>query len=362
VSPVDRAAGRSARLAEEFVERFGLDLAGLTVLTEAASGPYLATPLLAALAGAERVLAWTRDSRYARPDEVEEETRRAARAWGVGARIELTAERPDAHVAAADIITNSGFVRPIDAAMVARMKPTAVIPLMWETWEVRPDEIDLDACERAGILVLGTCESRPPCDMRGYGGSLAMKLLFELGLEGHGCRVALLGAQPTLGAPMRQALDGMGVAVQWFGERAGEGDVEPRSYDALRAFLLAEAATLDALIVAEHHDPRLLLGNAGVIACGELAAISPSLRVGVISGNVDGADLRASGLRFLPHAIQPFGHMSYQTYELGPRPVLELYAAGLKVGQEMARARLAGLDLEAATQQTVERAPAMEFA
>ena len=36
----------------------------------------------------------------------------------------------------ADVVTNSGHVRPIDAETVAWMKPTAVVPLMYEAWEL----------------------------------------------------------------------------------------------------------------------------------------------------------------------------------------------------------------------------------
>ena len=45
------------------VEALGLNLQGKTVLTEAASGAYVVTPLLAAIAGA-KVYAFTRTTKY----------------------------------------------------------------------------------------------------------------------------------------------------------------------------------------------------------------------------------------------------------------------------------------------------------
>jgi hypothetical protein len=42
------------------------------------------------------------------------------------------------------VVTNSGHVRPIDEAMVALMKPTAVVPLMFEAWEAEAGRSDLD--------------------------------------------------------------------------------------------------------------------------------------------------------------------------------------------------------------------------
>lgn|GEM_PF-5393232 len=53
---------------------FSLDLGKFIVLTEAASGFYALTPLIAALAGAKAVLALTRDSRYGSAAEVKQYT------------------------------------------------------------------------------------------------------------------------------------------------------------------------------------------------------------------------------------------------------------------------------------------------
>ncbi len=53
---------RVFRLIDEAIERLGLQLSGLRVLTEAASGAFVVTPLIAARAGASRVHAVTTDS------------------------------------------------------------------------------------------------------------------------------------------------------------------------------------------------------------------------------------------------------------------------------------------------------------
>jgi hypothetical protein len=341
---------RERRLAGGLIARYEIDLSGLRVLTEAASGPYLHTPLLAALAGAEHVYAWTRDSSFATAADVRAATDRAARDWGLAHRVEVVDGRPLEQVAGADVVTNSGFVRPIDAAMVGAMKPTAVVPLMWETWEFRDSDIDLAACRARGVLVLGTREGEPPCDMRGYAAAMGVKLAFELGAEVHGSRILLLGAQPTLGRPIRDALEALGAEVTWLGA----------PYDAAPG---VDLGGMDAVIVAEHQSDRALLGGDGaLIHAEELAAANPSVAIGVVAGNVDDDALRAAGLRVVPDHVRPPGFMSYQPSELGPLPVLDLYAAGLKVGQEMARARLGGLDPAAAAAVALERSPAMDFA
>jgi len=348
---------RERRLAARFIDRLGLDLGGLAVLTEAASGPYLWTPLTAALAGADRVLAVTAGSDYGSGREIAAATERRAREWGVADRLEVGIGRRSEWFADVDIVTNSGFVRPIDAEAVAAMKPTAVIPLMWETWEYRGDDLDLDACHERGILVLGTCESRPPCDMRPYSGRLALKLLRELDVRPPGRRVVLLGGHETTGVAIRRMLVEHGIEVSWF---AHEDEALP--YERLASHLERFAPDYDALLVAEHQHPIRLLAPDGLVSPHALADWNPALRVGVIAGNVDADALRASGLAHLPDRIRPFGYESYETHRLGAEPVLELYTAGLKVGEAMARARLRGLEPADAAREALEASPAMDFA
>lgn len=338
----------------DLVDLFALDLRGLEVYTEAASGPYLLTPLLAAQAGAT-VTAVTRDSPYGTATDVREATLAAADGLGLGIRVVLERSRDD--LARADIVTNAGFVRPIDTAVVSWLKPTAVVPLMWETWEWRPGELDLDACRERGILVLGTDESQGPAPMYGYGGAIAMKLLFELGIEVYRTSVLLIGGGRGLGEPMASMLEAAGAAVTWFS--SGPDDGTP--YELLSAHWAAHGSDYDVCLVAEHADPRLLLGPGGLIEFDALVDVNPGLRVGVVSGNVDPAGLAMSGLRHHPQRIRPVGHMSYQAADLGPRPVLELFAAGLKVGQEMARARLEGLGVDDARARALALSPAMDF-
>jgi hypothetical protein len=346
---------RAGRLCSELRERFALDLSDLTVFTEAASGAYQHAPILAARAGARRVYAVTRDSRYASATSVIQATREAATRWGVDEVVEVGEGRPAEWIAEADVFTNSGFVRPIDRAMVERMKPTAVISLMWETWEFREEELDLEACRRRGILVLGTDESRPPCDMSGYSAFLGLKALFELGFEGHRTRTLLLGGQEMLAVAMERGLSAIGVPVTRFGGAGG------LPYETLPAHFDEHGAAYDALVVAEHGDPRILLGPGGLIEVDAIRRINPALRIAVISGAVDAETLRSAGLRRVPQQVQPFGQMSYQPYELGPRPVLELFAAGLAVGQAMARSRLAGDSPRDAARRALEVSPAMDF-
>ena len=342
-------------LPAQLISHFAVDLSGLTVYTEAASGTYLLTPIMAALAGAKKVFAQTRDSRFANAEVVCRETMQAATAFGVADKIEVRVGRFDEGLAQSDIVTNSGFVRPLDGDLLARLKPTAVIPLMWETWEFRPADLDLGACKEKGILVLGTKEQEPPCDLRFFTGLFALKLLFELGFDGG--KVLLLGNSPLPAGAIADHMRRTGIDLTWVSAEP-EGDLR---YEQLREYFLSHGQEYDAMVVAEHRHHHRLLGDDGFLGYQEILDINPDLKLGIISGNLDVPQLKKSGLHYFPEDISPAGFLSYQPYHMGPRPVLTLYTAGLKVGEAMARARLRGLGIKEAASEALAKSSAMDF-
>ncbi|HXQ52130.1 MAG TPA: hypothetical protein VN802_13630 [Stellaceae bacterium] len=348
---------RVRRLLPRMIDRFKLSLDGMVVYTEAASGAYLGTPVLAALAGAARVIAETRDSAYGSVRAVADATLKLATRLGVEDRIEIVDRRRHDLLAESDIVTNSGFVRPIDRDLIDALKPTAVIPLMWETWEFVESQFDLAACKSSGILVLGTNEHRPPCDMVPYCGLLGLKLLFELGLEGHDCDVLVLGNPPYPGGALVEFLRRAGIAVTWFSGEDG-GDFR---YSDLAGFFESDGKRFDAILVCDHAHPNCLLGARGYLTFELIKRVNPDIAIGIVTGAIDVEGLAESGIAYLPRSVQPFGLMSYQPYHLGPYPVLLLYAAGLKVGEAMAKARRRGLPVAEAAADALASSPAMDF-
>jgi hypothetical protein len=347
---------RDSQLLREMISQFGLSLDGLNVYTEAASGHYALGPILAALAGAKHVTAQVLESRFGLARDVLSATRQLAQWYGVDHVIECVDRRSYSHLSCADIVTNSGHVRPIDRDLIDVLKPTAVIPLMWETWEFRESDFDLNRCRQRGILVLGTNEQVDPCDMRPFIGLSGFKLLLELGYDGG--NILVLGNAPIPGATLVNAFRRLDLNVTWVSD-SPEADMP---YCDLLSHFTSQGGRYSHLIVAEHHNSTLLLGSGGLLDFTHINSVNPSLKVGVICGNIDPAGLRISGLRFMPEFITPFGFMSYQPAVLGPRPVLTLYAAGLKIGERMARARLLGQKPSQAARTAMKESPAMDFA
>ena len=306
---------RLTALMEEAVERCSLDLSGAVVLTEAASGPYVVTPLLAALAGADRVVAVTRSTRYGRAEDVARATEDLAHHVGVGGAVRITTAPAAADLACADVVTNSGHLRPIDATMVARLRPGAVVPLMFEAWEVQAGrfDVDLDALRARGIAFAGTNERHPAVDVFSYLGLMAVRQLLDAGVAPYGARIGVLCDNPF----RDYLVDGLtraGAAVSVGETVAG----------------LDPAGRLDAVVVALRPRGAPVLDWCDAV---ELGARWPGAVVTQFWGDLDRAELAAADLGCWPPQAPAPGHMGVLPADVGPEPTVRLQAGGLKVGQ-----------------------------
>jgi hypothetical protein len=301
------------------------------VLTEAASGAYTVTPVLAAMAGAEHVYAITRDTRHATVAEVTAATRELAGVVGVSDRIEVVAAGPPcppgsveraevAELAArADVVTNCGHVRPIDATVVSRMRPGAAVPLMYESWELRPSDVDVTACRRQGVRVAGTNERHPAVDVFSFLGVMAVRLLLDAGVAVYRSRVLLLCDNPFR-SYLERGLAGSGALVDVRDSAVGL-DVSPDG-------------GYDAVLVALCPGPGPVLDAS---ATRMVAERLPGAVVAQFWGDLDRDALRAAGVPVWPAVPPAAGHMGVLPSDVGPEPVVRLQAGGLKVGELLSR-------------------------
>jgi hypothetical protein len=287
-----------------------LRLEGRSVITEAASGAYVVTPVLAALAGA-RVQAFTRGSRFGTFEEVVGATRDLAARAGVLDRIEIVADRGRLRFEEADVLTNSGHLRPLDAALVARLRPGTALPLMFEAWEFRASDLDLDACRRRGVLVAGTNERHPAVDVFSFLGPMALKLLFDAGVAVYRSRVVLLCDNPF-------------------------SPYIARSLERLASKLtVAEAPTAapfgpDAVVVAMKPSSA----PAEVAKLSEkIADAYPDAVIVQYWGDLDRHLFQARGMSVWPPEPPSPGHMAVLPGDIGPEAIVRLQTGGLKVAE-----------------------------
>jgi hypothetical protein len=317
---------RLVTLMEQSIKRCNLQLENLKVLTEAATGAYVVTPLLAAMAGAEKVFAITRSSRYGTVDTVIKKTNKLAEIAGVSDRIEFLSEKTKNVVAQADIITNSGHVRPIDAQMIGWMKATAVIGLMYEAWEFRPEDVDLNICRQRGIQVVGVNERHPAVDVFSFLGIMAVKLLLDAGIAVYATNILLLCDNP-FSSFIESGLINAGASVD--------------TVDSLTA--APRDKIYDAVLVAlqPQQEPVLSGKDAAMIA-----KYWPGVVVAQYWGDIERPAFSSHNVPVSPEIEPKPGHMAILPSGVGPEPIIRLQTGGLKAAEVIWRQQFSELNQE----------------
>jgi hypothetical protein len=326
---------------ESAVFTIGLNLDGQRVLTEAASGPYIATPVIAAFAGAEQVIACTRDSPWGCTREIFEATKKLANFFGVANRIRIHEGAALDVASDVDIVTNLGFVRPISRELVQRLPHHAAISLMWEPWEFRAEDIDLIACRENNIPIIATNEHHRYLNTFKAVGMLALKLLFEKQVEVSGLKIVVIGSDP-FGASCAETLSSVGAYVTLMNPELGWGcDIAASSI-----------AAADAVVLVEHRFKGEIFGQSHPGLVDLMAKeFTPLVH---ICGKVNDQYLKESGVEKFPaKSVQP-GFMTITTSYLGSKPVVDLHTAGLHVGSIVAKARSNGSNLDEAIKLAVD--------
>ncbi len=287
-----------------------LDLTGMTLITEAATGAYAITPVIAAMSGALRVYALAKTSSFGTCDDAIKQTRSLADFAGVTDKITFLNKLGRKQLSEADIITNTGHIRPINASMIRLLKPGSVVPLMYEAWEFRDSDVDLDACRKQGITVVGTNERHPRIDVFGYLGVLAVKQLTDAGISVYKSKLCLL-CDNDFSRPILGTLRRCGARVRF-----------------ARSLSIAMAAEKpDAIVVALRPNPE---GGFGIEQAKMLSRMKTKPIIIQFFGNVDRMACSASGLAVWPPHSPQYGHMGILPCETGPESTIRLQVGGLK--------------------------------
>jgi len=337
---------RVKKLIKKFIAELDIDLSHLVVLTEAASGNYIFTPLIAAVANAEKVIAVTKDSKYGKAKSVIENTLLFAKYFDVDGKIQVFDVLKPGIIEKADIVTNLGFLRPINKDFISHLKPTAVVPLMYETWEFREYDLDLRECWKKGIPVLGTNEEHEALRIFDYVGHLCLKKLYEAEIEVFRSKIVLVGNN-KFGKNIIKTLSAVGAEVLCV-TKAEEEEVRQlggtKIGDSLGEFDVQDKIrSCEAIIINTYPNRDIVIGENGDISARRLGKLAPRTTIIQLNGQVDRKSLDDYGFVYLPKEEPIAGHMGWTLADLGPKPLIALHTGGLKVGELLARARLKGL-------------------
>ncbi|MDG6218714.1 MAG: hypothetical protein QCI00_04655 [Candidatus Thermoplasmatota archaeon] len=335
---------RKKKIINDILTRYSLDLSGLTILTEAATGDYAYTSVMAALAGADKVYAIAKDSKYGTKLDIKESLLQIYKDCNINT-IEVIEKPEKKYVEKCDIITNSGFVRPINNEMIDCMKETAVIPLMFETWEFRSSDIDIQHCIKKQIPVLGTNERCNIINLFKGNGLLATKVLFEAGCEVFGNKILIIGSgligQYVQDYFDRNEIDNIRITFDKREQNNEKNIIYSDGQTIFESFIF----TPDAILICEHVYNIPIISQFGIINCNTFHLLRDTI-ICHICGSIDNRYILNNGISIYPKDPAPFGYMSFHIGYLGPMHVLDLNCAGLKVGEIMARLRMSGLSYD----------------
>jgi hypothetical protein len=321
----------------EAVERLQLNLKGKVVLTEAATGAYAVTPILAALAGAS-VYAFTKATRYGNVDEVKKQV------------YDLTAHFKDKNlainiiegltpdiIAQADIITNAGHLRPLTADKLKHAKKGAVLPLMFEAWEWREADLDLNYCKQNGIIVGATNERHPDIDVFSYLGDMALKQIFDAGLCPYNNIFVLVCNNdfgPFIAKVLSKVCSSLAVCDREENKQAYNGINVDWAGNFPELAISEKYKNAEAVIFTAYPFDQNWIGerkDTEVISVKQLITAFNNPYILRYAGDIDEKYCEGK-IDFFPKHVSS-GHMGVLPSAIGFDPIIRLQSGGLKVGE-----------------------------
>lgn len=317
------------------IDRLNLDLSGKIVLTEAATGAYIVTPVLAALAGAE-VYAFTRNTRYGTVNEVRGKTEELLAQFGNSElNVKVIDEITPEIIAKSDIITNAGHLRPLDSAKLQYAKTGAVIPLMYEAWEWRDADLDMEQCRRMGITVGATNERHPDVDVFNYLGDMALKMIFDAGLCPYKNRFVLI-CNNDFGPFIAKVLSKVCEALAVCDTRDNRSKYEGLDIDWIGDFpdvrIPGEYKGSEAVIFTAYPFDKSWIGDESMpIPVRKIKEAAPEAVLLRYAGDIDESYCSTQVSVYPAHVHS--GHMGILPSAIGNDPIIRLQSGGLKVAE-----------------------------
>lgn len=310
---------RAIKIINETIKNLNVSIKEKIVLTEVGSDNYLFTPIIASLCGAAKVYALAKDSKYGKADEIINKCKVICKQFELNNIIFLQNELDITVLQEADIITNSGNLRPLDKDKLKFLKPSAVIPLMFEAWEIREEDIDLAYCKNNKIRVAGTWENHPSIRVFDYCGLLGMKMSMDAGFEIAGNRI-----------------------VMWSDDEFGE--VISKKFTTENAevihttdlnFFYEVIKEIDFVFIANYDEQRNYFGDGGIFDWDKIKKINPDVYFIHLYGNLDYKYCCENQINISPKKNGRAMVMTHTLSYIGLIPILKLQVAGFKVAQEL---------------------------
>jgi hypothetical protein len=325
----------------QILEDLQLDLRQKIVLTECATGAYAITPVLACLAGAE-VYAVGKDTRFGTFEQAKQEVEALLALFPEATgKVQCLPTLPTEILTKADVITNSGHLRPLDVDKLKHTKKGVVIPLMYENWEFRNQDLDLSFCQQNNICIAGTNERHPDVDVFNYLGDMALKFVFDAGLCLYKNTFVLI-CNNDFGGYIAKVLakncKKLGV-IDIAENRESYASIENCVWlsDYPKVEVPTEFRKAEAIIYTAYPFDSVLLGNSSkTISLPTLIEQFEFPYLLRYAGDIDNELCDKMQIAYYPKEVKS-GHMGIIPSEIGNDAIYRLQGGGLKVGELMTR-------------------------
>lgn len=317
-------------------ELLELNLKDKIVITEAATGPYFVTPFIAAEAGAV-VTAYVKDSKYGKSKDVIEINEKIRHDYWKELKINFTDNFEESILKKADVITNSGHLRPLDKNLLSNIKTDCVIPLMYEAWEYRESDLDVNYCKAKNIKIGATNERHSCIEVFKYLGDMAIKLILDSGLSLYKNKFVLICNNdfgPYIANVLNRVCGNIGVI-----DTEQRRDLYDKGIDYLGTFpelnIPEKYRDADGVLFTAYPFDKNWIGTADTeIYVEKLYTEFNNPYILRFAGDVDTEELNSFKIPFYPKEVRS-GHMGVLPSDIGYDPVIKLQSGGLKAAQLM---------------------------
>lgn len=352
------------KIIKNSISKINLDLTDLIILTEAATGNWISTPLIASFANAKQVICISKDTKYGKSFDIQKNFKQITSYFDIADKIHVFDKLDSNLISKADIVTNSGHVRPIDRKFIDAMKKTAVITLMWEPWEFRSNELDLSYCWNKGISILGVNEDNNILNVMRYTGKNILKIFLNHNISINNKKIILVGENRSIfpmisflikngaviyivSSTLKNQLQKLGIKI--IGEKLSESKLS--QFLKICDIILINSAPI-------HSD---VIGGKKGLSISKLQSLNPNVIIVVYFGAVDYQQIKKHKINCYPNNEVKQGYMPWTLDFLGPQPTIELNCLGLKVGEILSKNRLSGLDPKNTEKKSLESGFCLDF-
>ncbi|MDB4773222.1 hypothetical protein OAG30_00560 [Flavobacteriaceae bacterium] len=311
---------RIIHLIKQYCTQLKLSLEGQVVLTELASGPYRYLPAIAAFAGAKKVIAYTKDSKYGNKKDIIEEGKIFFQKLNISDKIQIKTIISDQDFSEVTLVTNSGFLRPINDDFIQKLNPGILISLMYDAWELRDNEISIESCKKRNIKVIGTNENSKYFPIFSYCAPLILKMTLNAGYEILNNRI-LVWSCDDFGIQAKQAFENNGAK-----EVIMTTDL---------SILDRYVSTLDFIFICNYNQKSQYFKEGGCFDVSNFIKQNSAIGIIHLFGEIGIDVLKKNGIFYYPRREGKASQMTFTLADLSPLPLLKLQIASLKAAQSV---------------------------